>query len=90
MLGPVNHFLERRRIDVAAPELRIARASDEARPLEHAEVFRYARQAHVEGLGQLGDRALAGHEPGQNRPPCRVGKGGKRESELIGGHVLNH
>ena len=90
-LGPLGDFLERRRLDPARPPLRLAPARDQAGALEHPQVLRDGRHAHVERLGELGDRALARGQPRQDRPAGRVGEGGKRGAELIDWHaVLNH
>ena len=40
--------------------------------------------AHVEGRGQVLDRRLALGEPGEDRPPGRVGEGGERGAEGVG------
>src|SRR5688572_28282342 len=61
--GPVGNRLERRRLDAPRTPLRFAAAGDQPGALEHAQMLRHGRQTHVEGLGQLGDGALAGGEP---------------------------
>src|SRR5215217_5721883 len=52
-LGPFGDFLDRRRIEAAGPPLRLASARDEAGALEHAQVLRHGRHAHLERLGQF-------------------------------------
>jgi len=54
-VDPFRHVLQRRRLQPAGSPLRFAAAGDEARALEHFQVFRDGRQAHVEGLRQLAD-----------------------------------
>src|SRR6185436_15674301 len=58
-LGPISHFLERCRLDPAGPPLRLTPPGDEPGALEHAQMLRDRRHAHVEELGQFGDRTLA-------------------------------
>src|SRR5687767_4299419 len=64
-LGPVGDFLERAGLDPAGPPLRVAPPRDQPGALEHPKVLRHGDQAHVERLGQLGDRAFAGDQTGQ-------------------------
>src|SRR5918995_6596595 len=89
-LRPVSDLLERSRFQTARPPLRVAAAGDQPRPFEHAQVLRDGRHAHLEGLRQFGDRALARCQPGENRAPCGVGKGRECSAELVWCHgVLN-
>ena len=48
-----------RELQAAGSPLGLAPACDQPRPFEHAEVFGDGRHAHLEWLGELGDRALA-------------------------------
>src|SRR4051812_25219324 len=50
---PVRHFLERAGVETAGAPLRVASAGDQPGALEHFQVLRDRRQAHVERLGQL-------------------------------------
>ena len=47
------------RLNPARPPLGLASARNEARALEHAQVLRDGGHAHLERLGELGDRAFA-------------------------------
>ena len=85
--GPFGHVLERLRLDPARSPLRLAAAHDQPGPLQHAQVLGHGRHAHVEGLRQLGDRALAHRQPGENRAAGRVGERGKRGAQLIHRHL---
>src|SRR5688572_26137045 len=67
-LGPVGHLLEWGRLDAARPPLRLAPARDQAGALQHPQVLGDRRHAHVERLGQLGDRALASDQPPKDGP----------------------
>src|SRR4249920_481933 len=46
-------------LEPARPPLRVLAGRDEPGPLQHLEVLRDRRLAHVERLGQLRDRGLA-------------------------------
>ena len=59
---------------------------DQAGALEHAEVLRDRGHAHREWRRQLGDRALARGEAGEDGSTGRIGEGGKRDAEVIGRH----
>src|SRR5829696_3064594 len=85
-LGPVGNVLEGRRLDPARAPLRFPAAGDEPGALEHAQVLRDGRHAHLEGLGELGHGALAGREPGQDGPAGRVGESRKRGTEVVSVH----
>ena len=78
---PVGHFFQRRGLETAGAPLRVASARDQAGPLEHLQVFRDRRHAHVERLRELGDRRLAGGETGENGAAGRVGQGAERGVE---------
>src|SRR5262249_19491598 len=71
--GPVSHFLQRARFDAARPPLGLPAPGDEAGALEHAQVLRDGGHAHVERLGELGHRAFARGQAGENRPPGWIG-----------------
>src|SRR3954454_8279149 len=87
-LGPGGDFLEQRGLDPARTPLRVASARDEAGALEHAQVLRHGRQAHVEGVREIRHRLLARREPREDRAPRRIGEGGKRGTEGVGVHGL--
>jgi hypothetical protein len=50
------------------------------------QVLGHGRQAHLEGLGELGHRGLALDQPRQDGPAGRVGEGGEGVAEAVGGH----
>src|SRR5215813_441877 len=87
--GPVGDVLERRRLQTAGTPLRVAAADDQSGPFEHLQVFGDGRQAHVEGLGELGDGRVTRRETGENGAPGRVGERGERGAELIESHGLH-
>ena len=43
--------------------------------------------AHLEGLGDLGDRGLAKREPREDSAAGRIGEGGEGGAELVAGHL---
>src|SRR2546426_12315490 len=58
LLDPPGDLAQRFRRQPARPPLGLPALLDEAGSLEHLEVLRDARQAHVEGRRQLRDRRL--------------------------------
>src|SRR6185437_2253057 len=54
-LYPSPHLFERACLELARPPLRRAAAGDEPRLLQHLEVLRDRRQAHIEWFGKLID-----------------------------------
>lgn len=78
-------ILERRRVQRARAPLRVAPAHDEPRLLEHLEVLRDRRLAHVERFGEFGDRVDAGAQAIKDRPPGGVGEGAEDGVEGVGG-----
>ena len=88
-LGPVGHFLEGAGLDPAGPPLGLASARDQARALEHAQVLRDGGHAHVERLGELGDRAFARDQ--RARIARASGPPGRQTScSVIGGMYLTY
>src|SRR5688500_2348181 len=57
-LRPLRDVLDRGSLETARPPLGVAAPADETGPLQHAQVLRDGRHAHVERLGQLCDRAF--------------------------------
>jgi hypothetical protein len=86
---PVGSCLERRRLQPTGPELRRAAPADETRALEHTQMLRHCRQAHVEGLGELRHGRLACREAGEDRAPGRIGESRECGVELAGVHIFN-
>src|SRR5262249_16683240 len=86
-LGPLGHFLERRGLEGTGAGLCLAPARNEARSLEHPQVFGDRGHGHLKRGGELGYGAFPGREPGENRAPRWVGEGRERRSESVGGHL---
>src|SRR5262245_50885992 len=87
-LHPVGDLLEPVCLEPAGPALRIASTHDQAGALEHAEMLGDGRQAHVERLGELGDRSRTRGQAGQNRTPGGIGEGSESGVEMISAHGL--
>ena len=68
---------------LAGTPLRLAALADEARALQHFEMFGDRRQAHVERLGELGDRRSRRCEPRQDGAARGIGERRERGAELI-------
>src|SRR5580658_8298672 len=62
---PVVDIAKGRRGKPARPPLRLAAALDEAGALQHFQMLRNRRKAHVEGRTELGDRGFARGEAGE-------------------------
>src|SRR4051794_18901082 len=89
LLHPLDRVVERLGTHLARPPLGFPATNDQPGLLEHLQVPRDRRQAHLEGLRKLADGRLALSEPGQDRAARRVGEGGEGESELVGGHITD-
>src|SRR3990172_7839052 len=92
---PVRHLLQRRGRQPARPPLRVTASLDQSRPLQHLQMLRYRRHAHLERRRQLGHRRLTVHQPRQNRPSRRISQRRERRTQGIGRsthrrHVLHH
>ena len=88
VIDPLGDVLERAGVEMAGPPLRVAAAGDQAGALEHFEVLGDRRHAHVERLGERGDRRLAVvRETGEDRTPGRIGEGGEGQAEMIAVHI---
>src|SRR5271154_6055538 len=87
VLEPVIDSFEDAELDPAGPPLRLAPPCDQAGPLEHLEMLGDRGTAHLERLGELADRRLAGREARQDRAPRRVGEGREGRAETIGWHT---
>src|SRR3989337_1539539 len=92
---PVRHLLQRRGRKPARPPLRVTASLDQSRPLQHLQMLRYRRHAHLERRRQLGHRRLTVHQPRQNRPSRRISQRRERRTQGIGRsthrrHGLNH
>jgi hypothetical protein len=71
-LEPVGRILERAGGQSAWTPLRFAPPLYQAGALQHFQVLRNGRHAHLERLCQLGYRSLAGGETSQDRAASRV------------------
>ena len=63
---PVGRGVQGRGLEAAEPAGAVLVHGDQARALEDLQVLRDGRLAHLEGLGQLSHRRLAGGEPRQD------------------------
>jgi hypothetical protein len=81
---PVVDILERDRLDLARPHLRIAAARDQTGMLQHLEMLGDGRQAHRERFGQFRYRGLSEREAGEYGAPRRIGESGKGGAEAVG------
>src|SRR5258708_27060308 len=83
---PLRSLFEARRLQPARPPLGVAALRDEARALQHFQVFGNAGEAQVNRLCQLRDRGLPLGKTSQDRAPGGIGEGAKREARLISCH----
>src|SRR3954462_15659961 len=83
LLDPARHVLEWRRLEATRPPLRVATLDHESRVLEHLQVLRDARQAHVERRSELGHRGLPDREPGEDGKAGRVGESSEGLAQRI-------
>ncbi len=85
-IEPVGHRLQRRRLQMTGTPLCFAPARDQPRAFEHLQMLGNGGEAHVIGLGQLGDRGIPRGKAGQDAAARRVGEGEQRRAELVGRH----
>jgi hypothetical protein len=88
VVDPLRRFSHRRRDEHGAPHAALAPNASQAGALEDANVLGDGGQAHVEPRGEVADRAVTGREPGDDRPPRRIGKGA--EGGVEGRVMVNH
>src|SRR5213592_1566671 len=62
-LGPLGDLLQRSCLEPGGPPLPLPASRDQPRALQHLQVLRDRREAHLEGLGQLGDGSLPRRQP---------------------------
>ena len=74
-LGPLGDVFQRLGPQAAGAPLSVAAARDESGTLENVEVLRDRRLRDRERCGELGNGGLTRGEPGEDRPPGRVGEG---------------
>ena len=87
LLDKIGGLVQRRRIELAGPPLRLAAARDQAGALQHLEVLGDRGRGHLEWRGELGDRSLARGESRQDRTAGWIGESGEGGAEVIGGHL---
>src|SRR6185436_18425673 len=80
---PCLQLLQRRRLEMAGTVLRLPPPRDEAGAFEDFEVLGHRREAHVVGLGQFADGRIAGAEPCEDAPPCRIRECGQGLREPV-------
>ena len=90
LLQPVGHVLQRARLNLARPRLRLAGPQDQPTALEHLDVLRDGLDRHVERLGELVDRRGPRRQPGEDRAPRRIGEGRVGGAEMIGQHAVTN
>src|SRR5688572_299444 len=74
-LRPRGDLLQRSRLEPGWPPLPLATPGDEPRSLQHLQVLRDGRQAHLERFRQLRHRGLPRRQPRQDRPPRGIREG---------------
>src|SRR5882672_398208 len=91
MFHPIGHLAEGAGAEAAGAPLGPAEAGDEPCAVQHLQVLRHGREAHLERPGDFEDRGLARGQARQDRAPGRVGEGRERGAQvLVGSHGLNH
>src|SRR4051794_18834782 len=85
---PVGRCAESSAIKARRPQLRFPASRDEAGVLEDLDVLGHRLKAQLEGFGELVDRRFAIRQPGQDRPPCRIGQRGERLAQFVDRHLL--
>src|SRR5262245_44227377 len=83
-LEPVGDFAQRCRLQAARTALRVTTARDQPGALEHLDVLRDGRLAHVVRLGELQDGGLALDQAREDRAAGRVGQGHEGRVEPVG------
>ena len=83
-LDPDVGRFERLRLDAARAPLRVAAAGDQAGALEHLQVLRDGRLAHVERLGELVHGRLAEGQPREDRAARGVGQCEEGRVQAVG------
>src|ERR1700722_2438907 len=90
VLDPVGNLLETSRVDTARAPLGSAAAGDKSSVFKNLKVLRDGRQAHLKGLGELGDRGFTRPQVSQNGSTGGVGKSGEGGRELLLGAFASH
>jgi hypothetical protein len=87
---PVGNVLERDSHECAWTPLCIARAHDQARAFEDAEVLRDCRLTQVEGLHELRDICVAGSKASKNRSARGICERCKDRAQTINSFIHRH
>src|SRR5207244_13229876 len=74
-LGPRGDLPERPRLEPGGAPLPLPSPRDQPGPLQHLQMLRHRRQAHLERLRQLGDGSLSRRQPRQHGPPGGIRDG---------------
>src|SRR5476651_728248 len=74
---------KRRCIEAARPPLRLPAPRDQAAALEHLEMLRNRGERHRKGPRKFTYGRFPRHQPRQNSPPRRIGKGSKGRAERV-------
>src|SRR6266571_817677 len=83
-LGPLGYLLQRPRFEPGRPPLTLPSPRDQTRPLQHLQMLRDRRQAHLERFCQLGHCGLPRRQACEDCPPRGVGEGPERPVKLVG------
>lgn len=86
---PLRGVLHGRGFEFAAHHAAFLRARDQARRLQHRQVFHKAGQRHLILLRQLGDGATACAQLRQHAAPRGVGQRGEDQIQ-VGVFIVNH
>jgi len=87
-VDPGGRLAHRAREEAAAPAAALAATLEQARALQHAQVFGDRWQGDSERLGEFAHGGLAGPQPRQDGAPRRVREG--REGVAQDGFMVNH
>ena len=82
-LEPLCDRLQRFSLKMAGSPLRFPAPRNQARSLQHFEMFRDCGEAHVIRLGKLTDARIPEAEPGKDAAACWIGEGGERGAEAV-------
>src|ERR1700677_300715 len=73
ILEIIDRLFHRFRLQPARPPLRLPPTRNQPATLQHLQVLRDRRQAHLERRRKLRDRNFSQRQPRQNRPARRIG-----------------
>src|SRR5712691_6401489 len=84
-LDPLVGLLQRPGLEPGGPPLPLPPPRDQPRPLQHLQVLRDRRQAHLERFRQLGDGGLPRRQPREDRPSRGIREGPEGAVQPFGG-----